>query len=110
MAFAKNRLARRAGTTKLQGIVIETLLDKAAGPEVAPSPAPEKGDLLARLLKRLAHEIRNPLSSLDVQFQLLEEDLAAAAAPLRPQTASMLSWPRLNSASTTLRFVLCPFF
>ncbi len=70
--------------------MIETLLDKAAGPEVAPSPAPEKGDLLARLLKRLAHEIRNPLSSLDVQFQLLEEDLAAVAAPLRPPLAARL--------------------
>lgn len=35
----------------------------------------EKRDLLERLLARLAHEIRNPLSSLDIHVQLLEEDL-----------------------------------
>ena len=70
--------------------MIENLLDKAAGPDAAQSPAPEKGDLVARLLKRLAHEIRNPLSSLDVQFQLLEEDLAALAAPVRPPLALRL--------------------
>ena len=53
-------------------------------------PAPEKRDLLARLLKRLAHEIRNPLSSLDVQFQLLEEDLGALAPEVRAPLASRL--------------------
>jgi signal transduction histidine kinase len=36
----------------------------------------EKRNLLARLLSHLAHEIRNPLSSLDIHVQLLEEDLA----------------------------------
>lgn len=46
--------------------------------------------MLARLLKRLAHEIRNPLSSLDVQFQLLEEDLSALAPQVRPPLASRL--------------------
>ena len=39
----------------------------------------EKQLLLSRLLAQLAHEIRNPLSSLDVHVQLLEEDLAAMA-------------------------------
>ena len=57
---------------------------RAAGQDAAQSPAPENRDLLARLLKRLAHEIRNPLSSLDVQFQLLEEDLGALAPEVRP--------------------------
>lgn len=62
----------------------ETMPAWAAGQDAAPAPAPEHRDLLARLLKRLAHEIRNPLSSLDVQFQLLEEDLAALAPEVRP--------------------------
>ena len=43
----------------------------------AQTAAAEKRDLLARLLGRLAHEIRNPLSSLDIHVQLLQEDLAA---------------------------------
>lgn len=51
---------------------------------------PENRDLLARLLKRLAHEIRNPLSSLDVQFQLLEEDLQSLGPPVRPPMAARL--------------------
>ncbi|MBI5690447.1 MAG: hypothetical protein HZC55_10160 [Verrucomicrobia bacterium] len=37
--------------------------------------AEERQRLLSRMLSRLAHEIRNPLSSLDVHVQLLEEDL-----------------------------------
>jgi two-component system, NtrC family, sensor histidine kinase HydH len=45
----------------------------------AQSSVAEKRDLLARLLSRLAHEIRNPLSSLDIHVQLLEEDLGEAA-------------------------------
>ena len=43
----------------------------------------EKRDLLARLLGRLAHEIRNPLSSLDIHVQLLDEDLAQATPETR---------------------------
>lgn len=50
----------------------------------------EKRDLLARLLGRLAHEIRNPLSSLDIHVQLLEEDLGEVAAPLRQQLTPRL--------------------
>jgi len=53
--------------------------------------AAEKRDLLARLLGRLAHEIRNPLSSLDIHVQLLEEDLASLA----PQVCERLA-PRLE--------------
>jgi len=53
--------------------------------------AVEKQDLLARLLGRLAHEIRNPLSSLDIHVQLLEEDLAKLA----PETRKPLN-PRLE--------------
>jgi signal transduction histidine kinase len=58
-----------------------------ANPETVQSEAAEKRDLLARLLGRLAHEIRNPLSSLDIHVQLLEEDLAQSA----PQTRQQLS-------------------
>jgi two-component system sensor histidine kinase HydH len=43
----------------------------------------EKRELLARLLARLAHEIRNPLSSLQIHLQLLEEELARDVAPER---------------------------
>ena len=68
----------------------ETILAKALGQDMTQLPATEKRDLLARLLKRLAHEIRNPLSSLDVHFQLLEEDLSTLSPPVRAQLASRL--------------------
>jgi two-component system sensor histidine kinase HydH len=64
---------------------VETILAKALGQDASQMAATEKRDLLARLLGRLAHEIRNPLSSLDIHVQLLEEDLAAVAPPLREQ-------------------------
>jgi two-component system sensor histidine kinase HydH len=70
--------------------VTEKILSKALGQDVAQLPATEKRDLLARLLRRLAHEIRNPLSSLDVHFQLLEEDLNALSPPVRAQLAARL--------------------
>ncbi|MFO1496869.1 MAG: histidine kinase dimerization/phospho-acceptor domain-containing protein [Verrucomicrobiota bacterium] len=54
-----------------------------ASQEATPIVVAEKRDLLARLLGRLAHEIRNPLSSLDVHVQLLDEDLAQAAPATR---------------------------
>ena len=50
----------------------------------------EKQILLSRLLARLAHEIRNPLSSLDIHVQLLEEDLAQAGAEIKERTAGRL--------------------
>ena len=68
--------------------VPENILAKALGQDVTQLPALEKRALLARLLKRLAHEIRNPLSSLDVHFQLLEEDLSALAPALAPEFPS----------------------
>jgi two-component system sensor histidine kinase HydH len=51
------------------------MLDRAFGQDATQLAAAEKRELLQRLLARLAHEIRNPLSSLDVHVQLLEEDL-----------------------------------
>lgn len=61
----------------------------ALGADTSASIA-EKRDLLERLLARLAHEIRNPLSSLDIHVQLLEEDLGAAAPKLREQFSGRL--------------------
>jgi signal transduction histidine kinase len=63
-------------------------LAKALGPDS--SSVAEKRDLLERLLARLAHEIRNPLSSLDIHVQLLEEDLASLAPANREQFGSRL--------------------
>jgi two-component system, NtrC family, sensor histidine kinase HydH len=60
------------------------------GQDVSQLAAAEKRDLLARLLGRLAHEVRNPLSSLDIHVQLLEEDLASLAPQMRAQLAPRL--------------------
>jgi two-component system sensor histidine kinase HydH len=43
------------------------------------------------MLSQLAHEIRNPLGSLDVHVQLLEEDLGRLAPPITPQIAARLA-------------------
>ena len=66
------------------------ILADAFGQDAAHLAAEEKQQLLSRLLGRLAHEIRNPLSSLDIHVQLLEEDLAQLAPPARAQVASRL--------------------
>jgi two-component system sensor histidine kinase HydH len=66
---------------------VEKILAKALGQDVSQLAAEEKQRLLSRLLARLAHEIRNPLSSLDIHVQLLEEDLTHIA----PQTKEKLS-------------------
>jgi len=65
-------------------------LAKALGQEPAASAVAEKRDLLERLLARLAHEVRNPLGSLDIHFQLLDEDLAALDPDRRNQLAPRL--------------------
>jgi signal transduction histidine kinase len=69
---------------------VESILAKALGQDTASTPAAEKRDLLARLLGRLAHEIRNPLSSLDIHVQLMEEDLGALAPQMREQLTPRL--------------------
>lgn len=69
---------------------MEKLLANDSGHEGGKLALQEKQVLLSRLLARLAHEIRNPLSSLDIHVQLLEEDLAEAGAPLRERTAGRL--------------------
>lgn len=59
-------------------------------PDSVASGSAEKRDLLARLLGRLAHEIRNPLSSLDIHVQLLEEDLGQVPPETRRQLSGRL--------------------
>ena len=66
---------------------MENILATALGQDVSKLAAQEKQLLLSRLLARLAHEIRNPLSSLDIHVQLLEEDLAQGPAQVREKAA-----------------------
>lgn len=63
---------------------MESFPPDVLGPDTSELAAEETQRLLSRLLSRLAHEIRNPLGSLDIHVQLLEEDLAAIkpAVPL----------------------------
>jgi two-component system sensor histidine kinase HydH len=69
---------------------VDTNLATAFGQEATPLAAAEKRHLLERLLARVAHEIRNPLSSLDIHVQLLEEDLGALAPGLRDRMTPRL--------------------
>jgi signal transduction histidine kinase len=69
---------------------VDTLPSKAPGLEPARSGLADKQGLLARLLGRLAHEIRNPLSSLDIHVQLLDEDLTQTAPQTRQRLAGRL--------------------
>lgn len=55
---------------------MESIFARALGQDISKITALEKQELLSRLLARLAHEIRNPLSSLHIHVQLLEEDVA----------------------------------
>lgn len=57
-------------------------------PQDAAKAVQEKQLLLSRLLARLAHEIRNPLSSLDIHVQLLEEDVTHAAPEVKERSAA----------------------
>ena len=68
--------------------VMEKILANALGQDVSKLAAQEKRLLLSRLLARFAHEVRNPLSSLDIHVQLLEEDLQKATPQVREKTAN----------------------
>src|SRR5579872_3778168 len=70
--------------------LVESILAKALGQDSGQMAVAEKRDLLERLLARLAHEIRNPLSSLDIHVQLLQEDLGSLAPALRGQLSPRL--------------------
>jgi two-component system sensor histidine kinase HydH len=70
---------------------VERILAKAIGHPVPPTELQrltqeQKRELLTRLLAQLAHELRNPLSSLDIHVQLLEEDVAHGGANLAQRT------------------------
>lgn len=67
---------------------MEHILANALGQDVSKLAAQEKRLLLSRLLARFAHEVRNPLSSLDIHVQLLEEDLEQTTPQVREKTAS----------------------
>lgn len=67
---------------------MEKILANALGQDVSKLAAQEKRLLLSRLLARFAHEVRNPLSSLDIHVQLLEEDLQDATPQIRDKSAS----------------------
>jgi signal transduction histidine kinase len=83
-------LAGRKVSPLLLFYPVERILENALGYDVAPTAAAEKRDLLARLLARVAHEIRNPLSSLNIHIQLLEEDLSAVAPEIRQPMSARL--------------------
>jgi signal transduction histidine kinase len=70
--------------------LVESILAKVLGQEPGQLAVAEKRDLLERLLARLAHEIRNPLSSLDIHVQLLEEDLGSLVPALCGQLTPRL--------------------
>lgn len=67
--------------------MVERVFADALGQDLTKLAAEEKQRLLSRLLARLAHEIRNPLSSMAIHVQLLEEDMAQAAPPLMAKAA-----------------------
>lgn len=67
---------------------METILATALGQDVSKLATSEKQLLLSRLLARFAHEIRNPISSLDIHVQLLEEDLSHAPAHVKKTAAA----------------------
>lgn len=69
---------------------MEKILANALGQDESKLAAQEKRLLLSRLLARFAHEVRNPLSSLDIHVQLLEEDLQEATPKIRDKTARRL--------------------
>lgn len=66
---------------------MEQLAITSTMPHDAAKAVQEKQLLLSRLLARLAHEIRNPLSSLDIHVQLLEEDVAHTPPEVRERSA-----------------------
>jgi two-component system sensor histidine kinase HydH len=71
--------------------VVQRILAKATGhpvpsQELQRSTQEQKRELLTRLLAHVAHELRNPLSSLDIHVQLLEEDVEVGGADLAQRT------------------------
>jgi len=70
---------------------VETILSTVLGPDAIALASEEKRVLLSRLVARLAHEVRNPLSSLDIHVQLLQEDLTQPELAMRDRMAGRLN-------------------
>jgi len=70
---------------------VDTLPSEALGRDTSQLAAEETQRLLSRLLSRLAHEIRNPLGSLDVHVQLLEEDLLKLSPSIAPSISGRVT-------------------
>ena len=87
-ARGRERIWPRGSALGILLIAIEKILANALGQDVSKLAAQEKRQLLSRLLARFAHEIRNPLSSLDIHVQLLEEDFQELPPPLREKSIS----------------------
>jgi two-component system sensor histidine kinase HydH len=67
---------------------MEQILARTMEQEVSTAAVQEKQLLLSRLLARLAHELRNPISSLGIHVQLIEEDVARSAPEMAERSAS----------------------
>ena len=63
----------------------------ALGYDTSQLAVTERQRLVSRMLSQLAHEIRNPLGSLGVHVQLLEEDLARLSPPISSQISGRLT-------------------
>lgn len=70
---------------------VEKILSNDGSQEALPLATEAKRVLLSRLVARLAHEIRNPLSSLDIHVQLLQEDVAQIEPARRDKMAGRLA-------------------
>jgi two-component system sensor histidine kinase HydH len=70
---------------------MNAVIQDALGRDASQLAVTERQRLLSRMLSQLAHEIRNPLGSLDVHVQLLEEDLGRLTPPINPQIAGRLA-------------------
>jgi two-component system sensor histidine kinase HydH len=75
-----------------------TAIQDVLGRDASELTVTDQQRMLSRMLSHLAHEIRNPLGSLDVHVQLLEEDLGR----LSPQVPTAISG-RLTIIRTELR-------
>lgn len=69
---------------------MDKIISRTMGLDVSKLDEAQKQTVLSRLLGRLAHEIRNPLSSLDIHVQLLEEDLGEKAPELSKELEGRL--------------------
>ena len=82
----------RLPTVKLTPIAhMDAVIQDALSRDASQLAVTERQRLLSRMLSQLAHEIRNPLGSLDVHVQLLEEDLGRLALPVLPQISGRLA-------------------